>query len=58
MSQIKVTIRPRLRAYLRALLESGLYGDTMAGTCRILIQRGIEKAISGGIIDKQSPEEK
>lgn len=52
----KMTARrdtPIIGDYLQALLATGLYGNTLEETVRILTCRGIEQAIAAGAIPRR-----
>lgn len=41
-----------VRAYLEVMLETGLYGTTIAGVVEELVRRGIRAEIEGGTLER------
>lgn len=53
--QTGLTMTPIMWAYVEALRQTGLYGDSTSSVLRSLIMRSVERAVATGIIQKVKP---
>lgn len=49
--RMSISITPQIRAYLRRLVERGLYGKTETEVAANMVARGIESVIERGHLD-------
>lgn len=54
---LTLQLAPVLHRYLTALADGGLYGNHKTDAAVRLIERGIEKALADGTIDRWPPEQ-
>jgi hypothetical protein len=55
--RLPVTISRASRAYLEALVQTGLHGTSVTDIAKAFIEKGIRDAIQAGEIKIKSPEE-
>ena len=56
--KLDIPTTPKLRAYLRDIMDEEGYGDDSTSVAKTLIWKGIEELISKGIIERRKGEHK